>query len=941
VKRSEPSRSHPLFTALSSLTTTYARTIVVLVLVSCVVSIVYTFRKLDLVTSRSAMISPGKRYFQLNEEYSDIFYGLGQLVVVAEGRDPEETKTFVRRLGERLAADPIHVAEVFYQIDTTPLHGKKLLFLSPADLRTLRENVEEYQDLIQEVTTRPGLNTLFASINRKISEAMVSHLAAGFLGLDEPADTPEKEEPLSLSFIQSVLEQVESGLTAAAFRYRSPWADFFGSDDLASDGMLTSQDERFVFLLVEPQKGSAGFTASQQSIQAVRQHIAALQPEFPAVQAGVTGEKALENDEMLAAQTDTGMATFVSLGGIAVLYLVFFLSIRRPLIILVTLIVGLIWAMGAVTLTVGHLSILSVFVAPLLIGLSDDFCVHFVTRYEEERDQGAAFHHALYETFIHTAPGVVAAACTTALACYAMMVADFRGIQELGLITGNGILLALVATLVFLPALMTVLEGKQAWSRSYRRGTWLARGFSQWGLLIQRYRRQVLLVTAGVSLLCLFALPTVTFDYNLLNLQAQGTESVTWELRIIANSERSSWYALDAVSSVEEATRKAAHFEALPTVERVESIASLIPEGQEERIQLVRQLAEVLAERPSTLPSPEAVAVGRLQRTLESIRFKLREENEAWDPERRPAEQEIAEVRRLLTRVLAHLETLPPEEAAAGLDRVQQPLFHDFANKWALLQDNLDPAGPLTLADVPPQLKRRFVSADGQRFLLQIYPHQNIWERESLEAFIEQLRQVEPDVTGSPVTSYESIQAIKSGFIEGGLYATIAILFVTFLTLRSVTDTLLAALPVGLGMLWMVGLMWVWNLQFNLANLMTVPLVVGVGIENGIHLVRRARKDACEGWELVGKSTGQGVALFSLTSMIGLGSLMVARHYGIFSMGLLLTLALGSVLLISLSVLPLLLHAPAAQPLVQKGGREQKDKTVQGDETLSGKQASS
>jgi predicted RND superfamily exporter protein len=173
-------------------------------------------------------------------------------------------------------------------------------------------------------------------------------------------------------------------------------------------------------------------------------------------------------------------------------------------------------------------------------------------------------------------------------------------------------------------------------------------------------------------------------------------------------------------------------------------------------------------------------------------------------------------------------------------------------------------------------------------------------------------------VLTEPVTSYESMRAIKSGFVEGGLYATVAILAVTFLTLRVVRDTLLALFPVALGMLWTGGLMWLCDLRLNLANVMAVPLIIGIGIENGIHLVRRARTDRRDGWALVEGSTGQSVALFSLTSMVGFGSLMVARHYGMFSMGLLLALAIGSVLLASLTVLPLLLRAPVTTTARQR-----------------------
>ncbi|MGH8006272.1 MAG: MMPL family transporter, partial [Candidatus Binatia bacterium] len=370
--------------------------------------------------------------------------------------------------------------------------------------------------------------------------------------------------------------------------------------------------------------------------------------------------------------------------------------------------------------------------------------------------------------------------------------------------------------------------------------------------------------------------------------------------------------ALATASSLQEATRKAAAFEALPAVEAVESVASLIPDGQEERLQLLSALQPLLRDFPPIIAPAAPVDVPDLRRTLNKLRLKLREENDDWDPAKKPSEQELGEVRRSLLAVIEHLQTLPQEEAQTRLARFQEALFVDFRDKWSLLRNNLNPSGPVTLADIPPQLKRRFVSEDGQKFLLQIYAEKNLWEREPLEEFISQLRQVDPDVTGSPVIGYESIRAMQAGYIEGGMYAFIVILVVTVCVLRHFGDALLAMVPLSLGMIWTAGLMWLFDLQFNLANLVAVPLIIGIGVENGIHLVHRFREDPQSGLAtLVAGSTGQAVALFSLTTMIGFGSLLVANYYGIFSMGLLLTLAVGSVLIASLTVLPLLLFRPA------------------------------
>lgn len=901
--------------SLALLITTYARTTLVLCLGLAALASVYTIQHLGFISGRNDLISPDKQYVQLDEQYAKEFVGIDQLVVVVSPRDVQQGKDFVTRLAEVLERDTTHVEEVFYRIDTSSLEGKKLLYLPPEDLRSLHRDLEEYQDLVRDLTTAPGLNTLFRSLNEQVSIGMVSHLVSGLLGLEPSAEPTGEKKPVKMAFFQSLLQELERALSMADYRYHSPWGDFFGgAEELSDGGFLMSDNRHFLFLMVEPKKSDGNVDVYQQAIATIRQSFAKLLPDFPGLEAGVTGTKALSNDETLSTQADAGVATVVSLTGVTLLYLFFFRKIRHPLLIVTTLTVGLAWTMGFVALTVGHLTIITVFVAPMLLGIADDFGVHLISRYEEERSLGQSAAAALRTVFEHTVPGIAAGAFTTALAFYAVMLADFRGMQELGWITGSGILLSLLATLTLLPAFVVVIETYRPWRAETKQRPFLTSAFAALGAFTERARRPLLLCAGLLTVGALAALPTVSFDYNLLHLQAHGTESVEWEMRIIKNSERSSWNVLATASSLEEAVRKAAAFASLPTVEAVESVASLIPNGQEERLQLIQTLQPLLRDLPPTLAPTTPVDVSDLRRTLDKLRLKVREENDGRDPVKKPTEPELSEVRRSLLAVIKRLQTLPEDEARAKLERFQDALFVDFRDKWSLLRNNLDPSGPVTLADIPPQLKRRFVSENGQKFLLQVYAKKNLWDREPLEEFISQIRQVDPDVTGSPVIGYESIRAMQAGYIEGGMYAFIVIVVVTFCALRRFGDTLLAMVPLSLGMIWTAGLMWLFGLQFNLANLVAVPLIIGIGVENGIHLLHRFREDGQSSpATLVSGSTGQAVALFSLTTMVGFGSLLVANYYGIFSMGLLLTLAVGSVLVASLTVLPLLLSRSASE----------------------------
>lgn len=915
------SREQRALYALAGLTTRYPVTILAACLALVGVALSYTATHLEFVTGRNDLIDSDKPYIKLEEQYTEEFGSVDQFFVVVEPQDIAQGKAFVARLGELLVRETAYIEEVFYQIDTTSLDGKKLLYLPSQDLRSLFDDLSGSRELVHEITTTPGLNTLFEAINHQIAEATVSHLVGGLFDFapEEAQDAADETPTPQIGFLNSLLYEMDQALSNPAHRYRSPWEEFFGdTQELSDEGFLVSGNRRFLFMLVQPaEPEEAGLTELQDAIVTIRRIIHELRAEFPGLDAGLTGIEVLDTDEMTSAQSDAPAATLATTLGIGLLYLIFFQRIRHPVLILSSLLVGLCWTMGFVTLAVGHLTIISVFVAPLLLGLADDFGVHFMTRYEEERGAGRDPVAALHQVSIHTGPSIIAGACTTALAFAAIMLADFRGMQELGLMSSVGILLALLAMFSFLPALIVVVERIRPWRVHTPRTSLLNAGFAALGRLIERRRRSVLALAGVLTVASLAALPTVRFDYDLLNLQAHGTPSVEWERRIIAHSERASWNALATATSPQAAVQKAAAFEALPVVETVESVASFIPADQDRRLPLVRALQPLLADLPPTLAATQPVVVPALRRSLDQIRFKVRESNEDWDPENRPTESELSTARARLKTIVARLQDLPEAEARAALGRFQADLFQDFADVWSLLRNNIQPAGPITMADIPPQLKKRFVSRAEDKFLLQIYPKHNIREQHALEAFIRQLRELDPDVTGSPVIGYESIRAMQQGYIEAAIYALVAIVLVTFGTLRRVTDTLLALLPLGLGMVWAAGLMWLCKLQFNVANLVAAPLIIGIGIENGIHLVHRFREDdRMTPASLVAGSTGQAVALFSLTTMVGFGSLMIAKYYGVFSMGLLLSLAVGSVLVASLVVLPMLLSRPAHQTAV-------------------------
>ena len=900
--------------AIVRLSITFPWTTLVMAVGLAGVALWYTSTHLEFQTSRNALVSQKARYIQRFEDIDKDFNELDSFIVVVEPQRFERGKRFVDALAARLRADTQHVSRVVDKIDTTSLEGKKLLLLSPEDLRTLRQRLQDAQDLLTDLAAAPGLQQLLVSINQEISKALVTHLTTSFLGdaSSSTSTTPAEGQALDVTFLSALFSEMEQALTApASYLFHSPWASFFlkDSDVLSQEGYLTAGNDRFLFVLVEDRPADSSFVKHAPPLQALRDHIKALQRDFPDVQAGVTGGMALGSDEMLSSQHDTALATVLSLLGVGLAYIAIFWEVWSPLRVQITLQLAICWALGFATLTVGHLNILSVTFAPVLIGLADNLGIHLAARYSEERTAGYDFRTAMEIAARQMGPGIVTAGIAVILAFYAVILADFPGLAELGFIAGSGELLCLLASFTVLPALMAVSQSylrtrPAAWqAKQHHAGSWFG-----------RFPRLMLGVIGGLTLVALCLSPLPQFDYNLLHLQAKGTESVAWENHLLEDSDRSSWYALSTADSLAELHRKKAQFAALPVVDRVESLASILPIDQEERLRLIAELAPVAESVSGAWEDVGPIEVDEIVNVLDKIRFKLQRPHTDWDPTKRPSEEALTAAQAALVAVQERLKTMPPVAASQALDAFQRGLMADFAAKLALLQHNMHPASPITLDDVPSYLREHFVGKSG-RYLLQIFARDNIWERGPMQTFVSQLQAIDPDVTGPPVVAFYSIWNMQQGYVRGGVYAMLTIVGLTFLHFRRLKPTWLALLPLGVAALWMLPCMALFGVQMNIANLIVIPLFMGMSIDNGIHLVDRALEPPRTAAQRPTQSTGRAVVLATLTTIIGFGSLMVARHAGIFSFGLLCALSVSCNLLAVFTILPLLLRIVRLQPV--------------------------
>ena len=892
-----------LFRFIERLAFKHSLIVVALSIILAGLSIWVTGEKLTFKTGRGDLVAKGLPYVKLYEEYRAQFEDLEGMVIVAESESPEKMAEFAEILAAKLKVRPDLFSQVIYKFDTSYFRSRFLLYLDQPDLESLQIKLEEHQNFIESVNASPGLNPLLNEINREISSGMVDSLMTDFLGGDDAEEEEKKNDKNDLNLLTRIIKEMNRSLKKN-YHYKSPWQSLFnsGEESLREKGYLVSKNEKLLFILAVPNEDETSFTGYKDSVYSARELIAEVKKDFPSISVGLTGEDVISTDEMITTQKDVELASKIALGGVALLFIIAFKGIVKPLLAVFSLLIALAWSLGFTSLTVGHLNILSVVFTTILIGLGIDFGIHILERYKEERKEGDDISTALQKTLQGTGQGNFSGAITTAMAFGAMVLTDFIGIVELGWIAGWGILFCMIAMVLLLPALVTLEEKwrKPVYTRSVEKPitasiSWLDRFFSHYKLIITACCLLVLVSS--------LALRTAHFDYNLLNLQTKGTEAVKYEMRILENAGRSAWSAAMLADTLEEVRQKETQLKTLPTIENVESIAAMVPKHQEENLQYVRENLSPLLSELYVEEEDESFSLKALTKTLKRIRFKLQG--------REGKEDKVTQAAREIDKFFKEVESVEEDLAEAQLQEFSEELFIDYRGLMADLKKNAKPK-LVEISEIPKILRDKYISKQG-KYLITIFPSVDIWNLEERNRYLKDLRSVDANVTGSAVHMFNSTRLMTEGYINGGIYAMTAIIIYVFIVFRNPRTVFFILLPVIAGSIWTVGIMELTGLKLNMANLVILPLILGIGVVNGIHITHRYREEKDKNSVVLGKSTGQAVILSSLTTMIGFGSMMVADHYGVFSLGLVLTLGVFCCLVASITFLPALLKLSAAK----------------------------
>lgn len=790
---------------------------------------------------------------------------LDVIVVVIDGKTGEQADDAAKRLTEALQGQPL-MSRVWRPDEHEFFHKNGLLFLPASDIEKHVGVMIGQRDVLQPLAEDPTL--------RGLSNVLVANFKS--------ASGSARAMKMYIDGVEEFSAAIEQALAGKPAEV--DWGKLLASG--ASAPATPEMDKRRI-VIAKPIVDYSDLEPGADAIVLVRKTAADLHiDEEHGIKLRLTGQVPLAADEFATISDNMGLNTT---GTLAVVTLVLFAALRSPkliLAVLLTLLAGLAITSGLGILMIGRFNLISVAFAALFIGLGVDFGIQFATRYREERHNDDNLQRSLLSATRGIGSSLTLAAVSLLAGFFCFLPTSFSGVSELGLIAGVGMIVAYIATLTFLPAAIKLLNPR---AEHLPIETTSLAAVDHW---IAHHRAFVLIGTGIVVLAGMPALMHLTFDSNPMNLRDQKVESVATFLDLSQDPKTAPNKIEVLAPSLEAARELEKKIEALPEVDHVDSIDSLIPKDQDDKLALVNmatsQLRGVLDPKLKAPPS-DAQTIKALTSAATALR-------------RATAKNPIPAVTRFANDLDALAKASPEARAMA-----RQAIFGGFEKMLGEIRQALQ-AQRVTIEALPDDLRRDWISDSGiVRIEASAKGDSN--DREVMTQFAEAIQAIAPDASGPPVIVSEAQKTITRAFLEAGLYAFIAIFIILAVALRNPLDVALTLGPLVLAGIMSLQAADLLGMSLNFANVIALPLMFGVGVAFHIYYVIAWRKGVVD---MLASSLTRAIFFSSLTTGTAFGSLILSSHPGTASMGQLLAISLFFTLLAAFIIVPAFLGPPRA-----------------------------
>jgi uncharacterized protein len=786
------------------------------------------------------------------------------ITAVVKAPTAENAELATNQLAQSLAKDPKLFPRAGQPDSGDFFERNGLMFDSPADVKKTAEGLTQAQPLISTLAGDPSLR----GVMRVLSLA-AEGVQGGEIKLDQLAWT--------LSLADRTLSDVLSGKPAT-----------FSWQELLQGHPLPVNRLRH-FIEVEPTLDFSALQPGQKAEEGIRRAAADLnlQGKLGAT-VELTGQVPMNDDQFSVIRNSALRDTLTAVFGVLVILWLALRSWKIMAAVFFSLMVGLATTAAAGLGMVGSFNLISIAFFVLFVGLGVDFGIQFSVRYRTERHELGDLREALRSAARKVGNPLALAAAATAVGFFAFLPTSYRGLSELGLIAGCGMLIAFLCSITLVPAMLALLNPP---------GEPAAVGFKSLAPLDDFLQRHRIAVIAGTFFVVLAGTPLLLhlpFDFNPVNLQSPNSPSVVTYRQLQSDPETSGNDAEILTPSLEQADATAKRLAAHPEVSRALTLSSFIPADQDQKIAALKAASQKLG---AALNPPKQQPAPSDQEVVAAIQSTAADLSKVAGNESGPGAEAARNVSGLLKRLA---------DADAGIrgkaeTAIVSPLVYDLDQ----LRKSLAPEA-VTIKTLPPNLVRDWVLPDG-RARVEVLPKGDANDTNVLRNFATAVLRAEPSATGPAISYYESGKTVTAAFIEAGILALAAIAILLFIALRRLTDVLLTLIPLLLAGAVTLEICVLDGLALNFANIIALPLLLGVGVAFKIYYIMawRAGKTG-----LLQSTLTRAVVFSAMTNAVAFGSMWASSYPGMSSMGKMMALALLCTMAAAVLFQPVLMGRP-------------------------------
>jgi len=847
--------------------------------------------------------SKSEKTIQYNKVINE-FVTATNIIIVVEGEE-ETIKAYTEVVVPqiKLATDPKdgrpYIKRVDYKQDVDFIREHGLMLVKTDNLQNMKEL---YQN--------PNLAPLLTNLNNSFEKE--------YVGREESISTREKEDNTiiildSISHLISIMQDYSSG------KIHSPEEAQKAVDKLIlGEPYLLSYDKQALIINAIPNFSMTDMDKMISGTDTIQEIVDKVKKDFPEVKAGLTGMIPLGRDEMVYGQQSMGYTSIIAFIAILILLILSFRMWAAPLFAILNLAVGLIWAIGLAAILVKSLNIMTSMVTVILIGLGIDFSIHIISIFTESRSMGKPINKSIEDTFLKSGKGILTGGLTTCGAFFALIISSSRGMKEVGIVSSVGLLAILIVTFLFLPSLLVLrerrLEKKLAEGKIKSKPVYKdisLRAFGKGCSWLSGNYTVTIICIVFITIFLLVSASRISFDHNYMNMEPKGLTSITLQDTILDKFDLSMDYALILADSVEESREMTKALKNIKSAAIIDDISMYFPslEEQQKRIPHIREINRSIS---SAVIANDILdtELNQVISELDRLEMNIMEiQDMAFMGGQDKVDRKCSEIvgnpddpqsLSIIAQFIDFLEN-NRQRGLKGLKEFQKyaaPYFKESVLKMASTEN-------IALDDLPVSVLDRYANRDRTQFLLTVFPAENIWtDVNFLQRFTSDLDRVSNKATGMPPVMQELIRVIGNDGKNAALLTVFVVFLLLWLDFRNFKYAIIAMIPLVAGVIWMVGLMHLIGMQLTVVNVMGLPLIIGIGIDYGVHIVHRWRIEGSKKVNQIFASTGKAIFLTSITTMLAFGSLIFSIWRGFGSLGGAMFIGVGACFLSTVIILP-------------------------------------